>query len=495
MLQIPSWSSAWLKCWLITGCLFTTMTTAHGQAKDQAKAPNGILQDSLKVLDLAQVYQLVAAFHPLARQADLINTGVDRELQMARGGFDPKLHADFGNKDYKGKNYYDLLDAYVKVPTWVGLDITGGYQRNMGLNLSSVDNTADGDGYYYMGASLPVGAGLFLDQRRAMVQQAKIGLVMGQAERDKAIFKLLLQVNKDYWTWFEAWQNLQNNQLGYDLAIERYRAVKVRAEAGDLARIDTVEALITVQDRQIGLRQAQLDLQQARLAFEVHLWGDDDQPRVLRPDVRPFLPITSTMRGLMPLDQLLDLARSRHPEIRKLQAKLDQLEVDRRLSIEMLKPVVNLKYNFLSTNVGSDDNKRTTFSTRDYKFGVEASMPLLFRKERGKLGINKIKISQGQLELVQQRRSIENEVRASAAELETLTNLVQQQQAMVTNYQTLRDAEVEKFQNGESSLFIVNSRESKLIEGKVKLASLQSKYQKARAYLLWATGISPDENN
>jgi outer membrane protein TolC len=417
---------------------------------------------------------------------------VDRELQMARGGFDPKLMVDYQSKDYKTKNYYDLLDAYVKVPTWIGVDIQGGYQRNVGLDLNSIDNTADGDGYYYLGASVPVGAGLFMDQRRAVMRQAQIGINIGQAEADKLYFKLLLQVNKDYWAWYESWQNLQNIQFGYDLAIERYEAVKVRAMVGDLARIDTVEALITVQDRRISLRQAQLDLQQARLALEVHLWGDDDQPRILKPSVQPFLAPTATLRAIKTTEELLDLARSNHPEIRKLQGKLDQLEIDRRLSVENLKPVINLKYNFLSTLAGSPETRRTTFSTKDYKFGIEASMPLFLRKERGKLGLTKIKLTDTQLELVQQRRQIENEVKAAAAELTTLEELVGQQARMVTNYQTLRDGEVDKFLNGESSLFLVNSRESKLIEGKVKLTSLQSKYQKARAYLLWSAGQAPE---
>ena len=73
--------------------------TRKGSNTSATDKPKGWNPDTLRVLDLAQVYELVAAFHPLARQADLINSSVDRELQMARGGFDPKLAVDYGNKE------------------------------------------------------------------------------------------------------------------------------------------------------------------------------------------------------------------------------------------------------------------------------------------------------------------------------------------------------------------------------------------------------------
>jgi hypothetical protein len=48
--------------------------------------------------------------------------------------------------------------------------------------------------------------------------------------------------------------------------------------------------------------------------------------------------------------------------------------------------------------------------------------------------------------------------------------------------------EIEKFRIGESSIFLLNSREQKLMETQLKLAKLQSKYQKLRRKLDWASG-------
>jgi outer membrane protein TolC len=64
---------------------------------------------------------------------------------------------------------------------------------------------------------------------------------------------------------------------------------------------------------------------------------------------------------------------------------------------------------------------------------------------------------------------------------------------MINNYKILVNGEVEKFNNGESSLFLVNSRENKLLESESKLIELQYKYSKIRATLLWAAGKSIEE--
>jgi outer membrane protein TolC len=64
------------------------------------------------------------------------------------------------------------------------------------------------------------------------------------------------------------------------------------------------------------------------------------------------------------------------------------------------------------------------------------------------------------------------------------------QQDMVNNYEQLRNGEIQKFEAGESSIFLINSRESKLIEAQAKLIDLQGKYEKEKATLLWAAGRS-----
>ncbi|MEO6760533.1 MAG: TolC family protein, partial [Saprospiraceae bacterium] len=83
-------------------------------------------------LDWASFRQQVLANHPLAKQADLETALANAQLQRARGGFDPKLYADFSAKDFAGKTYYQYGEAGIKWPTWAGLEFKGAYNTARG---------------------------------------------------------------------------------------------------------------------------------------------------------------------------------------------------------------------------------------------------------------------------------------------------------------------------------------------------------------------------
>lgn len=63
---------------------------------------------------------------------------------------------------------------------------------------------------------------------------------------------------------------------------------------------------------------------------------------------------------------------------------------------------------------------------------------------------------------------------------------------MVTDYERMLEAEELKFQLGESSLFLVNSRESKLIDGQLKAISTQNKFFNTKAKLFNSLAVNPD---
>ena len=60
---------------------------------------------------------------------------------------------------------------------------------------------------------------------------------------------------------------------------------------------------------------------------------------------------------------------------------------------------------------------------------------------------------------------------------------------LVSNYSKLLSGEQLKFNAGESSLFVVISREQKLIESKIKLNRTYNKYLSNKANLFNAMGL------
>ena len=58
----------------------------------------------------------------------------------------------------------------------------------------------------------------------------------------------------------------------------------------------------------------------------------------------------------------------------------------------------------------------------------------------------------------------------------------------IVNQRILLRAELAKFELGESTIFLINARESKLIDLRIKQESLRSNYEKSRAELYYYAG-------
>jgi hypothetical protein len=90
------------------------------------------------------------------------------------------------------------------------------------------------------------------------------------------------------------------------------------------------------------------------------------------------------------------------------------------------------------------------------------------RKAKGDLGLTRIKIEELQLEVLQKTTVFQNKALASIRQLELLRLQLANVAANVKNMQRLLDAEREKFNSGESSVFLINTREQQLFDLRVQ---------------------------
>lgn len=445
--------------------------------------------DTNNILSLKDFYSQILENHPIVRQAKLMNELARQELRIARGGFDPKLQADYQQKQFGGTEYYSLFGSKLKIPTWIG-DIHGGYDRALGTYVNPENRIfpSESAGLTSVGITLPLGRGFIIDERRNVLRQAQYFQDIADADKVKIINKVLLSAAKDYWEWYFSFKRYTLIEYGVRLAQNRLEGVRVRVKMGELAAIDSVQALITFQERQIDLRQAEVELINARIIVSNYMWAANDTPLELADRVNPenfgYVQRFVDQKGL---DEMLAFAKENHPEIRKLVFKLKQLEVEEKFQINNLLPTLDVNYNVLQSFQPKSDTYRFNFNN-NYKLGVNFEIPLLLRKERGKLSQVRIKQSQNNFELIQARREIQNSVLTAYNELRNLEQLIRLTQVMVDNYQILLDGERQRFTVGESNLFILNTQESKLIEAQIKLESQKTKYEKARATLIWASG-------
>lgn len=447
-------------------------------------------EDTTKRLSLQEVLQWVAAYHPVMKQADLYLEQGRFALRQARGNFDPQLKGSWDEKNFKTKQYYQYINSYVSVPLWIG-ELKAGYERNQGLYINP-DRTVPEEGLWYAGIKVPLGYGLFIDERRNALRQAQLMQEMAAAERLKTINKLYYQVVKDYWSWYFAYKKKEALQRAYDLVNARYEFTLEKVKMGEEAPIDSLEAGINRQDRLIMLLEAEAELNQARLALSAHLWTEDGTPVELNPEVAPDEPKQATEQPFQeryPLETLKQQLEAQHPELQKLRLKYQSLEFERRLYAEKMKPKINLSYNFLSGQPVKTGEWNGTYLQNNYKFGVEFAFPLFMREAGGKRQQVKVKQLQNEQEQLYLLRSLYNELEATYRTLlfteQNLRNLF----SMVQNYRALRDGEYAKFVAGESYVFLVNKREEKLLDAEIKLAKTQAAYEKLKAEVLWLSGL------
>ncbi len=445
-------------------------------------------QDSLTYFTLEDFYGLILQNHPVVKQAKLLEQNAQQEIRLARGAFDPKLMSDYDNKNFKGTEYWDIWQHELKVPVWFNTDLKVQYNKANGQYVGE-DLANTEDGLLAVGISVPIGRGMFIDQRRAALRQAELMTDMAEAERIKMINKVLLQAAKDYWEWYYTYAEYQIRVQAFDLADFRFNGVKQNVVNGDQAPIDSVEAKITVQNRFIEQEQSWIEFKNASLLISNYLWDPNNSPLELSENIRPTLNETIEYLSEQELNDLITQAKEQHPEIRKLNAKYKQYEIEQRLNRENLKPQLTANYNFLTNQDVSAIENGILFED-NYKFGFEFSLPLFLRKERAKLQKTNLKLIENNLERNITRREIANEINATHNTMINLRDMVNLQELMVSNYETLVNGEITKFENGESSLFLVNSRESKLIEAQSKLLKLKVSYEKEKAFLMWSAGIT-----
>jgi outer membrane protein TolC len=450
--------------------------------KGQAQTP--AVADSLQ-FDFDSFMQQVAAHHPLALQADLLLETGEAAVLKARGGFDPKAGTEVYQKYFDDKQYYSLINGGLKVPTWFGLEFKGGLEQNTGAFLNP-ENTLPSAGLWYAGITVPIGRGLFIDERRAMLRQAQVFQDMTEQERLLTVNNLLFDAARAYWYWSGSYQNRQILLDAVEAARVRFEAVKQAALFGDRAAIDTLEAGIQLQNLQVSLQAAEIDYFKAGMYLSTFLWLEGTLPMEISNTTIPSV-ITGPLPDWLQPELLPNTASivSAHPAIQYYGLKLDELDIERRWKAEQLKPRIDLSYNPITENVGG--NPITGFSPENYTWGLSFSMPLLLRKERGDLTLTKIKMENTYLQREQKTLDLSTKINAYYNEWNISNDQIVIFEQAVADYFTLWQAEIRLFDNGESSLFLINSRQQSYISALQKLNEFRIKNKIAVSGLNWST--------
>lgn len=415
----------------------------------------------------------VKKYHPLVKQADLKLNEAQANLMLARGAFDPKIEVDYSEKQFKDKNYYSVLNSSFKIPTWYGIELKAGFDNAEGIYINP-ENTLPNTGITSLGISVPVGQGLFINQRMADIKKAKIAQNLNSAERNLQAIEVLYEASISYANWKRSFEEVKLYENYLKNALTRYKGVSELIIQGDKPAIDSVEAGIAVTTRRLNLEDAQLKYTKARLELSNYLWYENNLPLELKEELQPEKTLSITIKETLQINELSSFSLDNHPKIKALDAKIDLLKVEKQLKANALLPKLDLSYNYLSEPSAVDQ-----YRMEDYKIGLNFSIPIFLRKERAGLKLAKLKIQDTQLSLQFERKSLENKLKSQQQEIISLQKQQAYNAELVQNYNQLLTAEDRLFGMGESSLFLINSRENTLVSSQLNAIGLENRYFQA----------------
>ncbi len=422
-------------------------------------------------LGIKQYLTNIEMNYPLFKKADNIIRESEYNLKAQRGLYDPFVKADYENKYFNSNNYYSVLSSEIKQPIFTSQYLKAGYEFGEGIYLNPESKTSS-YGMPFLGFEASLLQGMLFDKRRASVLKAREYLKYGQAERNDIVNDVFLEASSFYAEL--SYVNAQLNIYNYfiQLAKTRNQGIIALAEIGEKPFIDTVEASITYQSRVLELQSLSVDNRKVAAIVNSFNWKSDGTVNTsFNFNIDSLELIFNHYKEI--LIKELNNDTINNPELQQYFIKQNIFKIEKRLKAEMIKPQLDVKYNFLSNNYNSLSPQ---LNSNNYKWGATLSFPLFLRTPRNEYKIAGLQFMNSRLETDAKSNELRNKVENYIKAISIISDQINNAQRNKVLSKRLLEAEKLKFDNGESSLFLLNMRENKWLEAEIKLNEYKLKF-------------------
>jgi outer membrane protein TolC len=329
---------------------------------------------------------------------------------------------------------------------------------------------------------------LLLDKERAALERTRWGVDGARAYTSGARLKLQEGAARAYWAWVRAGYVLEVEEELVEVAEERAIALTRQVESGAIAPVLLVDNQRVLLSRRASAIDAQRKLDQAAQKLGYYLRDADG---AMTAPGRDRLPPLEQERPPPPPLEDAERRLLERPELRGLQAKLQQVDVDQRLADNDLWPRVTAKLyaaqdlgDEVAVGLSSTSNKPEVF------FGVGVSLPLQRRRAQAKATGARAKAAR----LEAQRRQVIDElgvvVRNARTQYDAAARSVELERGALAAARTVEAAERRRFEEGQSDLLAVNLREQATAAEARKLVGALTSLAEADALYRLAAGMS-----
>lgn len=422
-------------------------------------------------LSLAEVLASSHAHAPQIARAKAAVEEKDARVQEAQGAFDWELNSTLSQRVgiYDG-NFADtqvtrrLADSNAR--------IYAGYRASDGTLPIYEDyyNSSTG-GEMNIGVAFALMRDRVIDEERFQFRDAVLARKQQEAEAYLTVLRTQHDAMKAYAQWLGNAHTVDVMQELVALAEERQSALESRVSAGDIARINLTENEQTLARRKAQLADARRALARAAQALSLFYRNAAGEPVV---PTAAALPDLITERAQLHLEdsqlaEQVQRAQNLRPEMISIDFS-QQRERNRRLLGENARlPKLDLALEG-AQNLGRDAGSA---AGEEGRVLLQLSIPL-----QQNTGDGRVRAADARLEALEEERRLLNDqiaadIRAIAAVAQQTADEIEQLAREVDAADAMRRADAQRFSEGDVDFFLLNMREERLADAKLRAIHAQ----------------------
>ncbi len=416
-------------------------------------------------LRLKDVLISSSAHYPKVKAAIAKQDAAAAKSQEARGAFDLRLD---GDAKLRGSGYYDgdyAAGRLVKPFAPFSGEVYTGYRNGQGdFPIYNDELRTKNGGEISVGVIFSLLRNRDIDDRRFKLQDA--GFEQNLVDIDVLLTRLATQMKAQsiYAEWLAAGRILKVYEDLLALAQERQRNLLSRIKAGDAPQIIATENEQNLVKRKAMLNEARRDF--IKRSNDLSLFWRDDAGEPVVPDAQNLPGKFPTAAVSTEQSVEADIAKviETRPELKAIQVNMQQQRNRVRLGENSLLPKVDL-----GVEVARDqgDGLRRLDGTETIGI-IKFSLPLQRNLGQGQTSAAKAQLQQLENEQRLTTDTIRAELHNLAADLRLNRENLALSNQEVGLAEKMQSAERQLLANGTSNLFLLNSREEKTAEARVK---------------------------
>ncbi len=430
-----------------------------------------------KDLQLLDILQQVVDSHPKTRA--MLEQGVMQraEKRKAEAAFDPYFSQKLSGRV---SGYYDghVLTSQVTKPlAGMGAEVFARYQLADGrfpVYEGFYDTLSGGEAS--VGIALSLLRGRETDERRTNLQTAALDIQLWQAQYQGLLNDQLYLAASTYLKWYESSLKRQALEAMSTTLRNSGRALQQRVEQGDAAQMDLDD--FTSSTLEVSLLQTDTEQAQAVAVAKLQDFISEPAPLAIPGTTRQQWPFSVNDTRLRLLKQSL----ATHPLQLQMGLSLQNSQAQLQLAKNNLLPVLDVK-----ASVGRDIGQgNKTLQGTETKVGLDFSYPIGNRKNQAEQHKAQAKVRQNQLKIADLNQKLEQQFEAAVARWKQSQQALALRQQAQTLAERLQRAQLARFNSGDTDMFVLNARQTKLIKAQMEAISAHVDQRQAELDLFYA---------